>query len=76
MNFLWHMGRLANGVTRALDPNAHRSASAPTAGAECTPCAANAYAEQTAADVARMLGRSGSSSGRGGRGRGNGRGAR
>lgn len=76
MNILFHLGRLANGVTRALEPTYGSGRGAQgRAGEECTPCAANAYAEQQAAEAAKMLGRS--SSAKGGRGgRGNGRGAR
>jgi hypothetical protein len=71
MNLLFHLGRLANGVARAVNPSGGASR-ASAAGEECTPCAANAYAEQQAAEAARML-RGVSSSGKGKTGKPGGR---
>lgn len=54
MNLLTILGTLATGVSRAVGGSPSSASS--SGGPECTPCAANAYAESAAQEARRMLG--------------------
>ena len=53
MNLFTFLGTVATGVSRAVGGGSTGNAGA---GAECTPCAANAYAASAAQEVRQMLG--------------------